>query len=203
VSAPKQPPKGRRPGTSTTRQAILDAARARFAQDGYASATIRKIAADAGVDASLVIQFFGTKDELFAAVMSISREALSRITSAFEGPEDTVGERVTRAFLDAWEGEPQDSEPLLAMLRGAISQHDAAAQLRDFIQARIAKGVSMRHDDDDDALLRVGLAASTLIGVIVSRRIAGVPALQDQDTESLIAVLAPAVQTILSTPGGI
>jgi AcrR family transcriptional regulator len=73
---------------STTRQAILDAARTRFAQDGYASATIRKIAADAGVDTSLVIQFFGTKDDLFAAVMSISPEALSRITSAFEGPED-------------------------------------------------------------------------------------------------------------------
>jgi AcrR family transcriptional regulator len=192
-------PKGRRPGTSTTRQAILDAARARFAQDGYASATIRKIAADAGVDASLVIQFFGTKDELFAAVMSISPDGLARITSAFEGPEDTVGERVTRAFLAAWEGEPQDSEPLLAMLRGAISQQAAAAQLRDFIQARIAKGVSMRHDDDDDALLRVGLAASTLIGVIVSRRIVGVPALLNQDTESLISVLAPAVQTILST----
>jgi AcrR family transcriptional regulator len=198
VSAANQPPKGRRPGTSTTRQAILDAARARFAQDGYASATIRKIAADAGVDASLVIQFFGTKDDLFAAAMSISPEALARITSAFDGPEDTVGERVTRAFLDVWEGEPQDSEPLLAMLRGAISHEDAAAQMRDFIQARIAKGVSMRRDGDDDALLRVGLAASTLIGVIVGRRIVGVPALTNQDTESLIAVLAPAVQTILS-----
>jgi AcrR family transcriptional regulator len=193
-------PKGRRPGTSTTRQAILDAARARFAQDGYASATIRKIAADAGVDASLVIQFFGTKDDLFAAVMSISPDGLSRITSAFEGPEDTVGERVTRAFLGVWEGEPRDSEPLLAMLRGSISHEDAAAQFRDFIQARIAKGVSMRQDDDDDALLRVGLAASTLIGVIVGRRIVGVPALKNQDTESLIAILAPAVQSILVTP---
>jgi AcrR family transcriptional regulator len=203
VSAANQPAKGRRPGTSTTRQAILDAARARFAQDGYASATIRKIAADAGVDASLVIQFFGTKDDLFAAVMSISPEALARITSAFDGPEDTVGERVTRAFLDVWEGEPQYSEPLLAMLRGAISQPDAAAQLRHFLQARIAKGVTMRHDDDDDALLRVGLAASTLIGVIVGRRIVGVPALLSQDTESLIAILAPAVQTILSAPGNI
>jgi AcrR family transcriptional regulator len=145
-----------------------------------------------------VIQFFGTKDDLFAAAMSISPEALARITSAFDGPEDTVGERVTRAFLDVWEGEPQDSEPLLAMLRGAISHEDAAAQMRDFIQARIAKGVSMRRDGDDDALLRVGLAASTLIGVIVGRRIVGVPALTNQDTESLIAVLAPAVQTILS-----
>ena len=32
-----------------------------------------------------------------------------------EGPEDTVGERLTRAFLNAWEGEPRHSEPLLAI----------------------------------------------------------------------------------------
>ncbi len=189
---------GRRPGKSRTRQTILDAARARFAQDGYASTTIRKIAADAGVDPSLVMQFFGSKDELFGAVRSISPGGLSRISSAFQGPEHAVGERVTRAFLDVWEGESDDSEPLLAMLRGAVSQEDAAAQLRDFLQARIAKGVTVRQDDDGDALLRVGLAASMLIGVIVSRRIVGVPTLQNQDTESLIAIVAPAVQSILA-----
>nr|WP_255658443.1 TetR family transcriptional regulator [Actinoplanes sp. L3-i22] len=32
---------------------MLNAARARFAADGYAAATIREIAADAGVDAAL------------------------------------------------------------------------------------------------------------------------------------------------------
>lgn len=178
----------------------MDAARARFARDGYASTTIRKIAADAGVDASLVMQFFGSKDELFGAVMSIPPEVLSRISSAFAGPERMVGERVTRAFLGAWEGEPQNSEPLLAMLRGAISREEAAAQLSDFIHARIAKGAGARQDDDD-ALLRVGLAASMLIGVIVGRRIVGVPTLRDRDAESLVAIVAPAVQSILVPPG--
>ena len=41
---------GRRPGESGTRQAILDAARAQFAAHGWDGATIRAIAADAGVD---------------------------------------------------------------------------------------------------------------------------------------------------------
>src|SRR5579875_3984404 len=90
--------RGRRPGTNTTRQAILDAARARFASDGFAATTIRGIAADAGVDASLVMQFFGSQNELFAAVMSISPGALSRFGTAFEGPDDYLGERVVRAF---------------------------------------------------------------------------------------------------------
>src|SRR5271155_1399356 len=111
--------RGRRPGTSTTRQTILDAARARFASDGFAATTIRRVAADAGVNASLVMQFFRSKDELFAAVMSISPEALGRFSTAFEGPDEHLGERVVGAFLDAWEG--TDSEPLMAMLRGAIA----------------------------------------------------------------------------------
>ena len=41
----ERPRRGRRPGPSGTRQAILDAARAHFAKDGYALATIRAIAA--------------------------------------------------------------------------------------------------------------------------------------------------------------
>ena len=148
MAAKKEPAsvaRGRRPGTSTTRQAILDAARARFACDGFAATTIRRVAADAGVDASLVMQFFGSKEELFAAVMSISPDALARLRTAFEGPDEHLGERVVRAFLDVWEGAPRDSEPLMAMLRGAIGNEQASAQLREFIQARLlARTVSAR-----------------------------------------------------------
>src|ERR1700761_8209820 len=116
--------RGRRPGTSTTRQAILEAARARFASDGFAATTVRRIAADAGVNASLVMQFFRSKNELFAAVMSISPDALARFSTAFEGPDEHLGERVARAYLEAWEG--ADSEPLMAMLRGAIANQQAS-----------------------------------------------------------------------------
>ncbi|MFG2677375.1 helix-turn-helix domain-containing protein [Streptomyces sp. NPDC048445] len=93
ASAPR-PPRGRRPGQSTTRQVVLDAARARFAADGFNATTIRRIAADAGVDAALVMRYFRSKDELFAAVMSISPDALARLAGAFEGPEHSLGERV-------------------------------------------------------------------------------------------------------------
>lgn len=86
----------RRPGTASTRHAVLQAARARFAGDGYAATTIRHIAADAGVDPSQVMQFFGSKDELFAIVMAIPPSALHRFAIAFEGPEEHLGERVVR-----------------------------------------------------------------------------------------------------------
>jgi AcrR family transcriptional regulator len=185
---------GRRPGSSRTRQVILDAARRRFAREGYAGATIRKIAQDSGVDASLVMQFFGSKVELFRQVMEITPSALSRISDAFEGPEDTLGERVTRAFLELWDGEEEHSEPFLAMLRAAISNEQASAQLRELIQARVVQDLVPR---DPELTVRVEVVSSMLIGVIVGRRIVHVAGLVDQDRESLVGLLAPAVQAVL------
>ena len=197
--------RGRRPGTGSTRQAVLDAARARFATDGFGATTIRRVAADAGVDVSQVMQFFRSKDELFAAVMSVPASALERFNTAFEGPDEHLGERVVRAYLDAWEGPATDSEPLMAMLRGAIVNDQASAQLREFIQSRLLHGTIGR--SDADAALRAGLASSMLVGIVTSRRIIGVPVLVDADTEKLVATVAPAVQQILvgapSQTGGI
>ncbi|MBT2551031.1 TetR family transcriptional regulator [Arthrobacter sp. ISL-65] len=187
--------RGRRPGAGSTRQAVLDAARARFASDGFGATTIRRVAADAGVDVSQVMQFFRSKDELFAAVMSVPASALERFNTAFEGPDEHLGERVVRAYLAAWEGPALDSEPLMAMLRGAIVNDHARAQLRDFIQSRLLHGASGR--SGDDAALRAGLASSMLVGIVTSRRIIGVPVLVAADTEKLVATVAPAIQRIL------
>lgn len=191
--APKR--QGRRPGASGSRQAILEAARARFAKDGYTGATIRKIATDSGVDPSLVMQFFGSKDDLFREVMAITPSALSRISDAFEGPQESLGERVTRAFLEVWDGEPPDSEPFIAMLRAAISNEQASVQLRDLIQTRVVHDLASR---DPDMTVRVEIISSMLIGLIVGRRIVHVEGIVEQDRESLVGVVAPAVQAILA-----
>jgi AcrR family transcriptional regulator len=189
--------RGRRPGASTTRQAILDAARARFASDGFAATTIRRIAADAGVNPSLVMQFFTSKEALFAAVMSISSKSLERINTVFDGPDEHLGERVVRAHLEVWEGVPEDSEPMMAMLRAAITNEQAGAQLREFIQARLLNAMGAGRAKTPDAALRAGLASSMLVGVVVGRRVVGVPILAEADIETLVAMIAPAIQSVL------
>jgi AcrR family transcriptional regulator len=190
--------RGRRPGTSTTRQAILDAARARFAADGFAPTTIRRVAGNAGVNPSLVMQFFTSKEELFAAVMSISPKSLARLSTVFDGPDEHLGERVVRAYLEVWEGVPEDAEPLMAMLRGAIVNEQAGAQLREFIQARLLEGMGTGPADDPDAALRAGLASSMLVGLVVGRRLVGVPVLANADVETLARLTAPAIQSVLT-----
>jgi AcrR family transcriptional regulator len=196
--APPRGRRGRRPGRSDSRQAVLDAARARFASDGFTATTIRKIAADAGVDAALVMQFFKSKDELFGAVMSVPPAALARMTDAWHGPKESVGERVARAFLDVWENDPQASEPLLAMLRGAIAHEQAAAQFREFLEARLMTGIPAEVRDDEGTRLRVGLAAAMLVGVIVARSVVRVPTVADQPLDSIVATAAEALQALLA-----
>jgi AcrR family transcriptional regulator len=192
------PRTGSRLGSRATSQAILDAARARFAKDGFTRSTIRGIAGDAGVDASLVMQYFGSKDELFAAVMASGPNTMSRIAEAFDGPEDSLGERVTGAFLDVWDGDPQESEPLQALLRAAIGNEQATTQLRELIQARVIVDLGPRLRDNPDMTTRIDVASAMLVGVIVGRRLVGVDALVDQDRDSLVAIIAPGIQAILT-----
>lgn len=186
---------GRRAGSASTRATVLAAATARFAQDGYTATTIRGIAVDAGVDPSQVMQFFGSKDELFAAVMAIPPSALRRFDAAFDGPQAHLGERVVRAFLEAWEQEPAESKPLMAMLRSAVDNEGANTRLRDFIQARLMHNSDQ--SDGEERALRAGLAAAMLVGVITSRQIVKVPAVRGADHATVIATVGPAIQTIL------
>ncbi|MFI7292152.1 TetR family transcriptional regulator [Streptomyces anulatus] len=188
---------GRRPGTNSTRQAILAAARARFATDGFTATTIRRVAADAGVDASLVMQFFRSKNELFAAVMSVPTDALTRFSAAFEGEENSLGERVVRAFFDVWEQDVRSSEPLMAMLRGAIANDGANDQLREFLQERLLVDALASRSPDGDVTLRVGIVSSMLVGLVVGRGVVGVPTLSEVERERLITLVGPAVQSVL------
>lgn len=187
--------RGRRPGPVSSRKAVLEAARARFATAGYARTTIRLVAADAGVNVAQVMQFFRTKDELFAAVMAIPPSALERFGALYEGPDDRLGERVVRAFLLAWEGFAEESRPLMATLRGAFVNDQARDQLRGFIQSRLVAGTRQR--EDPTAMLRAGLVASLLIGMVIGRRVIGVPMLVATEAEELVRMIAPAIQMML------
>ena len=144
------------------------------------------------------MQFFTSKEELFAAVMSISPKSLARLSTVFDGPDEHLGERVVRAYLEVWEGVPEDSEPLMAMLRGAIVNEQAGAQLREFIQARLLEGMGTGPVDDPDAALRAGLALSMLVGLVAGRRLVGVPILANADVETPVRLMAPAIQSVLT-----
>lgn len=190
--------RGRRAGSSNTREAILAAAKKSFATDGFAATTIRKIAKDAGVDPALVMQFYGSKDVLFAASLAVSADALNSMADAYEGPIEGLGLRVTRAFILLWEQKSGDSEALLAMQRAAMSSELAASQLRDFVQYRLIEVISPKIHGVSNAPVRAGLAAAMLVGVILSRDIVRVPVLANEEQDVIIELVGSAIQTILT-----
>jgi hypothetical protein len=103
---------------------------------------------------------------------------------------------VTRAFLEVWDGDPLISQPLQALLRAAIGNAQATAQLRGLIQKRVIDDLSSPLRDGDMAI-RIEIASSMLVGVVVGRQLVGIEALVEQDREALITYLAPSIQAIL------
>src|SRR5690348_5267904 len=68
----------RRRDAARTRQALLEAARHRFAGDGYAATTVRDIADDAGVNVALISRYFQSKEGLFEACLTSAVDDMKR-----------------------------------------------------------------------------------------------------------------------------
>src|SRR4029450_9851012 len=90
---------GRRPGVSGTREAILDAARRAFAEQGYQRATVRDVAKLAGVAPALVHHYFGTKQDLFVAAVRLPVNPVDQLTAVLAAQPDHVGQRLGDTVL--------------------------------------------------------------------------------------------------------
>lgn len=168
----------------------METARRVFADVGYERATIRSIAAAAGVDKSSVIQYFGTKQELF-------REAVHWDIPVAELVTADVGETATnfaRGMLAAWAADPDS--PMAVLLRTSMTSEDAAELLRTHITAQAIDAVAATIDAPD-ARLRAALASAVLMGVASQRYLLRMPDLHNADTDDILRLLTPLLQLLL------
>lgn len=191
----RRPRVGRAPGSPPNRQAILDAARDYFERHGYDRATIRGIAAQAGVDPALVHHYFGSKDQLLVAALQLPVNPREIVAELLAGDRDTIGERLLRRIFSAW----ASGGTLIALLRAAVTNDDAARMLREFF-AREVIGRLTDALNVSQPRLRVGLVASQMMGLAVSRFIIPLDPIAGADPETLIAALAPTIQRYLTGP---
>ncbi|MFF3854884.1 TetR family transcriptional regulator [Micromonospora sp. NPDC002575] len=187
---------GRRPGNPGTREAILDAARAAFAQRGFDAASIRSIAAAAGVDPALVHHYFGGKDQLFLAAMGAPLDPGELLPRVLAGDADGVGERLVRAFLGVWDSPAGTAA--VALLRSAVSNEWTARLLREFLVTQVLRRV-LHHLDVDPAELplRGSLVASQLVGLALMRHVVRLEPVASAPAETLVAAVGPTVQRYL------
>jgi AcrR family transcriptional regulator len=187
---------GRRPGVSGTREAILDAARRAFAEQGYQQATIRGVAELAGVDPALVHHYFGTKQDLFVAAIEFPLNPIGQLMAVLAEEPDQVGRRIVEVFLSVWD-HAADRSPLLALIRSAVGDERAAAMLREFITEEIL-GQLARRLGSPDAELRATLVGSQLIGLAMARYIVRIEPLASTPAPEIVAAAGPTIQRYLT-----
>src|SRR3954451_17349557 len=97
--------RGRRQGEPVSREAVLAAAKQRFATEGYEKTTLRAIADDAHVDPSMVLYLFGSKEELFRESLRLILDPYVLVAALTGGPGDDpdIGVRMVRTYLRIWE----------------------------------------------------------------------------------------------------
>jgi AcrR family transcriptional regulator len=210
---------GRRGGDSGTREMILAAARRRFGDHGYNGATIRSIAADAGVDPALVHHFFGSKEQLFVAAMRLPvapGEILAVLEAGSRDASVSTGEQLIRTALKAWE-DPAVRTTFLGLLRSALTSEQAARMLREFISEAIlgpvARAVSAGEaggapglagaaggasGDIADAEYRAGMVASQVLGLAVARFVLALGPVASASPDDLAATIGPTLQRYLT-----
>jgi AcrR family transcriptional regulator len=179
------------PRSVQTRRTILGVARSVFAARGYEQTTIRAVAAQAGIDPSMVMRYFGSKAGLFAAASTMDLQPPD-LRSA---PADRRGELLVSHFVNRWEGNPTD-DTLVFLLRTAVTNDAVADQLQATFNELITKPVAALFEHDAER--RGALIGTQLLGVALCRYVLHLEPLASLSAEDVIAGVAPTVQVHLA-----
>ena len=174
------PPGSRAEQRRRTEARILDAAAQIFLAAGYERTTIRAVASAAGVDAGLVMHYFGSKQELFRQVIDAAP------VPDVSGAPGQAAEQILATLTDRLANEPVAS---LALLRSMLTSPEAASAVSAAVaryQAQIAQAIPA-----DDASLRAAIISAITLGVMVSRHLIKSDELATADPARVISLLRP------------
>ncbi|MFJ3925445.1 TetR family transcriptional regulator [Streptomyces sp. NPDC090022] len=178
-----------------TKATILRAARDHFAAHGYERTTIRGVASDAGIDPSMVMRYFGSKDKLFDAALAVDL----RLPDLSAVAADRLPEALVRHFVDRWEGDPAD-DALLVLLRSAVTNERAAGRMRDVFAEQVAPALAAALGPARAARV-AGLVSAQLLGLALTRYLVRLPAVTALAPDELVRGLTPALAATLAPAG--
>lgn len=181
------------------KQRIVDAAREHFMRDGYERATVRGIAADAGVDVAMVYYHFGNKEGLFnAAVLDTPQHPLHQLALLLDEGGHDIGVRLVRDVIARWD-QGASFDPLLTVFRSAAVQPLARKLLHDSLAGPVAARIATEFGVDD-AELRVELVTVHLVGLAFARYQLKIEPMASASVDDLVAWIGPTVQRYLTDP---
>jgi AcrR family transcriptional regulator len=183
------PPGSRAEQRRRTEARILDAASRVFVAEGYERTTIRAVASAAGVDAGLVMHYFGSKQELYRRVIDAAP------VPDISGTPAEAAEQILALLADRL---ASASVASLALLRSMLTNPEAASAASDGIaryEAQIAQAIPA-----DDADLRAAIISAITIGITVSRHLIKTDELATADPARVIQLLRPCVLSLAARP---
>lgn len=189
---------GRRPGTDSSREVVLEAARELFAARGYHATTVRGVAGAAGVSPGMIHHFFGSKEELFLAAIRMPIDPETVLRTVLTGAAQELPQRLVRVFVTTWR-DPESGPALRSVLRAAVAGEQQAAGLRMFAEQlmvpRVAKALGV-------PALNVTAALSLMLGYALTGHLLGIEPLASASVDELVTLLSPAVARLLDLPAG-
>lgn len=179
-----------RRSSAQTKAAILAAARERFAQAGFEKATIRAIASDANIDPSLVMRYFGNKNQLFAAAADFDLQLpdLSDVDRA------QLGARLVTHFMDRWERD----EVMVVLLRSSTTNTEAAQRMQAIFGTQLLPAIAKTSPVATER--RAGLIATQMLGLALCRYVLKLPPVVGMSRDEIVSWLGPTVQRYLDAP---
>ncbi|OBH82604.1 TetR family transcriptional regulator [Mycobacterium scrofulaceum] len=182
-----------RRSSDETKAVILAAARERFGAVGFQGATIRAIAADAGIDPAMVMRYYGSKDKLFAAAAEFDL----RFPDFTTIDRAQVGRSLVRHFLERWEGD----EALVILLRSSTTNGEAAQRMHQIFGAQIRPLVDAFVPPPESGL-RAGLIATQILGMALCRFVLRLPPVVQMSRDEIVDWLGPTIARYLGLPDG-
>jgi AcrR family transcriptional regulator len=178
------------------REAILDAARRLFAEHGYVDTSMRMIAGEAGVDAALIVHFFGSKAQLLAEAVRWPFDPEERMARVMARGRRHAGEELARLVVGTWDREG-DRDAIMTLLRAATIEPAAADLLRKFIEDDLFPPL-MRRLGVADGELRANLASSQVVGMGIARYVVRLEPLASLSEDEVVRWIAPTLQRYLT-----
>jgi len=177
------------------RSAVLKAALAAFTASGYASTTLKGVAAAAGVAPQVLKSYYDNKEQLFAAAMRLPYDPATAIQALLAPGLDGMGERLVRLTFATFTDE-QVRKDIDSIMRTGGTAGRLAGVFSEYIEFGVVDRV-VANLGLPDVRLRVALISSYLMGIAAGRYIAKIPPLDTTDEDLLVRIVAPTIQALL------
>jgi AcrR family transcriptional regulator len=176
--------------SQSSRQAIAKVAARLFAEHGYAGTSLRQIAGETGLDAALIIRYFGSKESLFLETISLD----GRFTALFDGPLEELGHRVIVGLLTDADASTLDYFSALVRCSdlNSVPARLRATSLTGFLEPLIARLPG------PNAPLRARLVLAQINGLLLHLGVVVDPLLRALTAQELADAYAPALQALIN-----